>query len=182
MKFFLPLLALVCAAAVLVAQTNAPAAKAQRAPTQIFADTLEAELKTHTAVYRGNVRVEDPQMKLTCGVLTASMPEGGKRIESIVAEQNVVVDSLDEKGRNSHATAEKLVYTYKVVGTVTNETIELSGNPQLTNSRMGLLEAELIIWNKTADKFSVKAPRTTINTGASNSIPAALTLPTGPKN
>lgn len=182
MKFLLPIIAFVCAAAALAAQTNAPAAKAERAPTQIFSDTLEAELKTRTAVYRGNVRVEDPQMKLTCGVLTASMPEGGKRIESIIAEQKVVVDALDEKGQNSHATAEKLVYTFKVIGNVTNETIELSGNPQLTNSQLGRLEGELIIWNKTADKFSVKAPRTSINTGVSNSIPSALTPPAGPKN
>ena len=125
-----------------------------------------------------------PQMKLTCGVLTASMPEGGKRIESILAEQNVVVDSLDEKGQNSHATAEKLVYTYKVTGGITNEMIELSGNPSpaLTNSQVGRMEGKLIIWNMTTGKVSVKEPRTSFNIPGSNSIPSALTLPTGPKN
>ena len=182
MKFFLPLIAFVAAAAALVAQTNAPVAKPERAPTRIFSDSLEADLKTHTAVYRGNVRVEDPQMKLTCDVLTASMPEGGKRIESIIAETNVVVDALDEKGRNSHATAGKLVYTYKVVGVVTNENIELSGNPRVTNAIYGLLEGELITWDKTADKVFVKAFAGAFRPGGSNSIPSALKLPATPKN
>ena len=184
MKFLLPLIALVCAAAALVAQTNATASKAQRGDTQILSDFLEAGLTSHTAVYRGNVRVEDPLMKLTCELLSARFVTNNSKleIESIIAEKNVVVDRLDEKGRNSHATAEKLVYTYKVTGTVTNEIIELSGNPQLTNAQLGRLEGELIIWNKTTDIVNVKAPRTSIKIPGSNSIPSALTLPTGPKN
>ena len=48
----------------------------------------------------------------------------------MVAETNVIVDYFREKGEKTHATGEKLVFTYSVTnGTTTNELMELTGKP-----------------------------------------------------
>src|ERR1051325_6931878 len=127
MKVLWLTISLAVLAAALVAQTGSPSsAKPERAPTVITSDAVDFDLKTRLAVYRGNVRVEDPTMTLTCATMTAKVPESGGPIESLVAEQNVVIDATDDKGRITHGTCDKLVYTYHVAGGVTNETVELT--------------------------------------------------------
>ena len=115
------------------AQTNLTLSTttAPHAPTEIFSDMVDFDLNTRVAVYRGNVRVNDPQMKLSCELLTATAPAGGGRIESIVAERNVVIEMRDESGQTNHATGDKLVYTFKIVDGVTNEVAVLTGHPRL---------------------------------------------------
>jgi lipopolysaccharide transport protein LptA len=134
----------------LMASTNA--LPRERPPTEIFSDSADFNLKTHIAIYTGHVRVVDPQMKLTCDVLTAKVPESGGKIDSIVAEGNVVIDTADEQGRPIHATGNKAVYAYKVENSVTNETVELTGHPRV-ESPMGLLTGETVVWDRLNNKF-----------------------------
>ena len=75
--------------------TNKPAT--ERAPTEIFSDTADFDLKNRIGVYRGNVRVTDPQMKLTCDTLTAQVSTNGGRPESIIASGNVQVPDVRRK-------------------------------------------------------------------------------------
>ena len=58
------------------ATTNSPAAPPPpRAPTQIYSDnSADFDLNGHQAIYRGHVRVDDPEMKLTCALLVADVP------------------------------------------------------------------------------------------------------------
>ncbi len=75
----------------------------------------------------------DAFRRLTANRLTANWnsPTGGP--SSFVADQNVVIDVPDKKGELSHATADKLTYTHKIENGTTNQTIELTGHPQVTN-------------------------------------------------
>src|SRR5213083_1870362 len=61
--------------------------------------------KLKTYIYRGNVRVDNPQMKLRCELLTIESPEftNGCKFNRATALTNVVIDWVDESGTN-HAT------------------------------------------------------------------------------
>ena len=174
MKVLWPAIVLVIFAATLGAQNNSPPpVQLGSASTVITNDTVEFDLKTRVAVYRGNVRVEAPGMVLTCDLMTAKVPESGGRIESIVAEHNVVIDATDEKGRVTHGTCDKLVYTYTVVGSVTNETVVLTGHPLLKNP-MGNLTGDPIIWDKANGRVSANNEKMELRGGGTPSIPSLL--------
>jgi lipopolysaccharide transport protein LptA len=161
------------------AQTNPPAPvakRAERSPTEITSDSVDFDLKTRMAVYRGHVRVDDSLMKLTCEVLTATVPESGGRIESIVAEQNVVIDAIDAKGHTNRASGDKVVYTCKVEGSVTNEVIELIGNPRL-EAPQGTLTGDLIVWDKANNRVRATNQKMMFRTGGTNSFPALMEKP-----
>jgi lipopolysaccharide export system protein LptA len=124
----------------------------------IHADSADFDLNGHQAVYRGHVRVDDPQMKLSCAQLTTDLPESGGHPSRIVAETNVVIDSTDNKGQTNHVTGDKAVYIYSVQNGVTNETVTLTGNPQpQVENAQGTQAADVITWNRANNRFSFYA-------------------------
>ena len=131
---------------ILRAQTNVSDAT-PRAPTIINSDRADFDIAARKAFYYDNVRVDDPQMKLTCAKMVADLPPEGGHINRIVAETNVVIDSVDEKGQTNHATSDKAVYFYDVQNGVTNETVTLTGNAKVENAQ-GWLTGEPIIWDR----------------------------------
>jgi lipopolysaccharide export system protein LptA len=168
------------------AQTNSPGAPpAPRAPKLIHADSADFDLNGHQGIYRGHVRVDDPQMKLTCAQLTSDLPESGGRPTHIVAETNVVIDFTDDKGQTNHATSDKAVYLYNVQNGVTNETVTLTGNPQMENAQ-GTQAGDVIIWDRANNKIHFDNPhmilRQNLNgaTADTNSPPAAVEKPASP--
>jgi lipopolysaccharide transport protein LptA len=141
------------------AQTNVTdAPKPARAPTRIDSDRADFDLTARKAFYYGNVRVDDPQMKLTCAQMTADLPQTGGHINRIVAETNVVIDSVDEKGQTNHATSDKAVYFYNVQNGVTNETVTLTGNAKVEYAQ-GWLTGEPIIWDRANNKMHAENQR-----------------------
>jgi len=183
MKILWPTLVLAGFCVALGAQTNptAPAAKpAERPPTQITSDSVDFDLKTRTAVYRGHVRVDDSKMTLTCEVLTAKVPESGGKIDSIVAEQNVVIDTTDAKGQPNRATGDKVVYTYSVANSVTNETVELTGNPRL-EAPQGALTGDTIVWDKANNRVRATNQKMIFNTGGTNQFLTGFEKPADAK-
>jgi lipopolysaccharide transport protein LptA len=168
------------------ATTNSPAASSPtRAPTQIYSDSWDFDKTARQAVYHGHVRVDDPQMKLTCAQLTTDLPESGGRPTHIVAETNVVIDFTDDKGQTNHATSDKAVYHYNVQNGVTNETVTLTGNPQMENAQ-GTQAGDVIIWYRTDNKIHFDNPhmilRQNLNgaTADTNSPPATVEKPASP--
>jgi lipopolysaccharide transport protein LptA len=125
-----------------------------RAPTRIEADRADFDLATREATYFENVRVDDPDMKLHCEWLAANLPQAGGRVDHIVAKTNVVIDFTDEKGQPVHATGDKAVYSYQVQGGVTNETITLTGNPQIEDA-LGTQMGDEIIWDRVNNRMSI---------------------------
>ena len=146
---------MVLAVTAAMAQTTASETQTNK-PTEIFSDSADFDLKTQGVIYRGHVRVTDPQMKLTCDTMTVrTAPEGG-HIESIVAEGDVVVD-IANQGQTNHATGNKLVYTYKVESSVTNDTAVLTGDPRMEEKDMWLT-GDAITWDRTTRNIHVTNP------------------------
>ncbi|HZF02625.1 MAG TPA: LptA/OstA family protein [Methylomirabilota bacterium] len=162
------------------AQTNliAPTNSAPRV-THIDSDSADFDMNARTAIYRGNVRVSDPDMKLTCVRLVADLPQSG-RMNHIVAETNVVIDYTDAKGQTTHATGDKAVYNYAVENGATNETVTLTGNAKVENAQ-GCLTGEPITWNRAADHLTATNPKMIYRQNL-NSTPAETNLPTANTN
>jgi lipopolysaccharide transport protein LptA len=164
--------------------TNAPASKPQppRQLMRIESDSLDVDLTARKAAHHGHVRVDDPEMKLTCENLIADLPQEGGRINHIVAETNVVIDFTDEKGQTMHATGDKMVYDYAVQNGVTNETATLTGNPVLENAQ-GKSTGDVIVLDLIRNHLEIINPRIiyrqNINgvTADTNSPPATTNSP-----
>jgi lipopolysaccharide transport protein LptA len=167
--------------------TNAPALKPNppRQPTKIESDRVDFDLTARKAAYHGHVRVDDPEMKLTCENLTADLPQDGGRINHIVAETNVVIDFTDEKGQTMHATGDKMVYGYVVQNGATNETVTMTGNPELENAQ-GKSTGDVIVWDRARNHLDITNPkivfRQNINgaTAGTNSPAATTNGPAAP--
>ena len=151
------LIALIVVAAGMAARAGAGTNAAPQPPgaTDIFSDSADFDGIARTIVYSGHVRVTDPNMKLTCVRLVAEMPQSGGRVNRIVAETNVVIDSADPKGETIHATGDRAVYDFQAADSVTNETVTLTGNAEVENA-MGWMTGEPIVWNRATGHLSAK--------------------------
>jgi lipopolysaccharide transport protein LptA len=152
-----------------------------RGPTLIRSDSADFDLAGHEATYHGHVRVDDPQMKLACEQLIADVPQAGGHVNHIVAETNVVIDFTDNKGQTNHATSDKAVYIYQEQGGVTNETVTLTGNPQIENAK-GTLTGDVIVWDRLNNHMSASNQKMVFRQNfngapADTNPPAAMTTP-----
>lgn len=140
------------------------------AETHITSLSVDFDLKSRTAIYRGNVRVDDPRVALTCELLTATIPESSGRVDSIIAETNVVITLID-KGATNRATSAKAVYTYSVNDGKTNEVLELLGSPAI-ESPQGTLTGDAITWDRINDTIKATNQRMTVRQDGSDSTNA----------
>lgn len=133
-----------------------------RAEDSIIPTTQSTNIETHISsktavfqhierqvIYRGDVVVDDPRVHITCDVLTARLPAVAKRVDSIVAESNVVM-LVPDKGTTNRATADKAIYTFSVNAGVTNEVLELTGSPAIERPD-GTLTGTKITWDRAKD-------------------------------
>lgn len=147
MKLFLILL-LAGTCGFLRAQTNAPATNSPPSETVITSDTGRFDGVTRQMFYVGHVIVIDPKATLNCEHLTVNLPPDGGHPTNIVAVTNVVIDTLDDKGQTNHITADKAVYSYGVVGAVTNELITFTGgkpSPKVENPQFTIYGEPLVL-------------------------------------
>ena len=125
--------------------------------TDIYSDSADFDGNEHTVTHRGNVRVIAPDLKLTCALLTADLPQSGGRLSHVVAETNVVLDAKDSKGQPIHATGDRAVYIYNVENGVTNDTVTLTaltGNPQpQVENAQGTIAADVIVWDRAGNIY-----------------------------
>lgn len=152
MKAFLSILLIVAALRVPAAESFlSETTSSTNLETRIDSDSVDFDLKSRQAVYRGHVRVEDPRVALTCDLLTARVPNEGKRVDSIIAESNVVI-LIPDKGVTNRATAAKAIYTYQISAGKTNETLELTGLPApCIETPQGTLTGDTITWDRGTD-------------------------------
>jgi lipopolysaccharide transport protein LptA len=137
-KFFLPFLFLIAAAPAPAAE---PGKRAGATNEMVIECDNGFEYLAPKAIYQGNVRVTDPQMKLTCELMTVFFQTNSGRIDTIIAENNVAIRQQD-----TVATGERAVYT------ATNDIVTLSGNAVL-DTPQGLLRGALIILDRKNNKL-----------------------------
>jgi lipopolysaccharide transport protein LptA len=161
----------------LFAQTNVTdLPKPERPPTLINSDTAEFDLTARRAIYRGHVQVDDPQMTLTCVLLTADLPQPGGSMKHIVAETNVVIFSIDEKSQTNHATSDKAIYDFNIQDGVTNETVTLTGHAKMENSQ-GTLTGEPIIWDRQKNRLTAMNQKMVFNQSATSEFTGTNAAP-----
>ncbi len=128
-------------------------AKAQ--PTHVFSDSLRYAMKAGEAIYRGHIRVEDPRMKLRSELLTAQFPVEGSnttQIEKIVAEKDVFIDFISERGDTNHASGDRAVYHSIATGKTTNQVMELTGHPRIDMTN-GWMTADMFTFDQLQDRI-----------------------------
>lgn len=159
-------IALATVAAALAAHAGSGTNAARRLSlTDIYSDASEYDGRANTVTYRDQVRLVGPDMKLTCALLIADIPQSGGRLSHVVAQTNVVfdatnvvVDAKDPKGRTVRVTSDKAVYDYSVQDGVTNETITLTGSPQpqaliFLDAEIATNSADVIIYDRAKDSL-----------------------------
>ena len=139
-----------------MAVTNAPVAKALDQEVVVTSDHGRFDGLTRQMIYVGHVFVTDAKSEMRCGQLTVGLPADGGHPTNMVAVTNVVIDALDEKGQTNHITADKAVYAYDVINTVTNETITFTGGnpmPKVDNPQF-IIYGEPLVLNLATKQFS----------------------------
>jgi lipopolysaccharide export system protein LptA len=125
----------------------------------LFSERFEMDTVTRIAEFWGGVRGNSAGMQLKSEWLTATLPKSGtgttNHLEHLLAKTNVVIDFADLRERKIHATGQEAAYDYKVRSAVTNEVLELTGNPTVETTgtnRAAWMTAEVI----TADRAQGK--------------------------
>ena len=136
-------------------------------------------MKSNVYVYREDVHIDNPQMKLACELLTVEAPKmtNGNRLNRATALTNVVIDWVDNNGTN-HATSDQAVYTYVITNLAegltqphfeTSSIVVLTGNPVVTN-HMFRWEGDPLKWDRINDVItSPNFKQQTIYQGETNS-------------
>lgn len=137
--------------------------------THISSKTAVFQHTERQVIYRGDVVVEDPRVHITCDTLTARLPATGKRVDSIIAESNVVM-LVPDKGTTNRATADKAVYTFSINAGVTNEVLELTGSPAIERPD-GTLTGTKITWDRLKDTVTADNQHMTFR---GTNVPAGL--------
>ncbi len=151
------------ASALVTADNPATSAKTN-SQTEISSDNFDYDRNTGFAIFRGNVRVDNPQANLVCDTLTAKLSAGGTKasgVDNVVAEHGVVINYSDERGEKTHATAEKAVFASTVANGATNKILDLTGNPVLERTN-GWIMADLITVDQTARMIRAEGNHHTI--------------------
>jgi lipopolysaccharide export system protein LptA len=178
----------------IVARTNSPAEAnppAEVRPTEIQSSSSQFLLKSNVFIYQGDVRVDNPQLKLTCELLTIENPKlASGKFNRATAETNVIIDFVSGTPPDlttNHSTSDKAVYTYTLTNIATapaerwqtNALVVLTGNPVVTNLQ-GRFTGDPIIMDRIADTItSPNMSRMTINQGQTNT--PSLFDASGPK-
>lgn len=100
-------------------RTNTPAGETPG--IDIFSDQFEYAELSGLGVYQGDVRVVGTNLTSTSGRLTIVLPVAERRLQSLTAEQNVIIDY-----ESIHATGERAFYSQDT------GLIQLSGEPMPT--------------------------------------------------
>jgi lipopolysaccharide transport protein LptA len=100
------------------ATTTTNAAAEQTSGIDIYSDQFEYAEQSGVGVYQGNVRVTGTDLASTAGKLTIVLPAAERRLQTLTAEQKVIVDY-----EKIHATGERAFYSAET------DLIQLTGQP-----------------------------------------------------
>ncbi|MCF7669751.1 MAG: hypothetical protein K9N48_08260 [Verrucomicrobia bacterium] len=145
------------------AATNSATGTTQKQKViEITSRRFELDSQKGIAEYIGHVKVDDPQMQISCDVLSVLLSTNGT-LRTITAEAtNGVVDIVllqKQQGgtvRKTHAEAQKAVYSTET------ELVELTGNPVVRNN-MGTLWGDVITVDRVMGKMNATNPRMELN-------------------
>ncbi|MBI3416332.1 MAG: hypothetical protein HY043_13640 [Verrucomicrobia bacterium] len=110
----------------LIKSATADSVTATNQAVEVLSKRFEFDPKSNVAIFKENVRATEPErLKLNCDLLTARLPADGGRLESILAEQHVVMDLADNNG-DLHAEGAKAEYA---LGRESEDSVRITGEP-----------------------------------------------------
>lgn len=177
----------------------------------ITARTLSYDHTAGIAIYKGDVRVEDPEMIMNCGLMTirlqlAPKPGATNNLPATNASTNATASSgtntaslakpaweFDSRKINS-VDAEQDVVIFlkkdkskasgdKAVFTSGTGKMELTGNSYIETEN-GYLFGDVITWDRNGNTLNATNPRTVLRSdlkGRTNRVVQPAPAPTGPK-
>ena len=175
MKRFVILLLLATSGLLLRAQTNT-----LPPDQQLIIDSEHGRFDgvARQMIYEDKVFVTDGKSRLYCEKLIVDLPPEGGHPTNIVALTNVVIYALDDKGQTNHITADKAVYRYHVVDSVTNSIITFTGgnpSPKAESSQFIIygepLTLDLITRQFSGEHYHMIFKQTTNSVTGTNSSP-----------
>lgn len=110
---------------------------------------------TRQIVYYDHVVLTNAQLRGACERLTINLPpqDAGDHPTNAVAETNLDVIYIDNKGKTNYLTADKGIYNYSVINGVTNEVCKFTGH--VTNrTDQGWMTAEPLIYDVISGNIS----------------------------
>ena len=126
-----------------MARTNKPAVKPEAERNRMAVITSESyRLSKASADFSGTVRIDHPQMEMECGTLRVALPQRGKKVDSIVAEETVRFQFANDEGKTLKGRANKAVYSYTITPSGTNDVLELIGYPVLEDGEGSIFRDE----------------------------------------
>jgi lipopolysaccharide transport protein LptA len=128
-----------------------PAAGSTDESIELLADAFDFDSQTGLAVWRRNVRGQNPKLNLTCELLTASTTSN--KLDRIIAETNVLLKITETNGVST-ARGDKAVYS------TSTETLVLSGTDPMIESESShfQLRASLITYDLENRKLRAEGP------------------------
>jgi lipopolysaccharide transport protein LptA len=140
------------------ASTNA--VPAQLDTIEIFSDRFDYAKTSGQGVYRGHVRVTGTNLALVAGTLTVDIPMQDRRLERLVATENVVVDYIVD-GNKTQARGQRVTYeadndTFRVTGAPSWRADEREGRGDelLLDRKSGVFESTGNAWLKMPSRGS----------------------------
>lgn len=143
------------------AQTN-PVASTSSTPQQeigLHAGHAHYDGNARQLVYYDHVVVTNAQGRLTCERLTINLPPesaADSHPTNAVAEINLDIIFVDNRGKTNHLTCDKGIYDYSVVNTITNETFTFTGHATNTMAE-GWFSGEPLIWDNIKKTFDLNS-------------------------
>lgn len=156
----------------LLSNPKAQTVAGKPAATDQFAEIFSHEyvLSSSEVLFLGNVRIVHPQMNWQCEKISIALLGRGGMVEKILAEPKVTFEAVNEKGQKISGAGDQAVYTRRVASGVTNEIVELTGNPATLQATNGLIIANrVLVLDLATGKFIVPPGRYRI-LGPTNSI------------
>lgn len=137
------------------AQTNSPATNSRQQEIGLHSDSAYFDGNARQVVYYGHVVATNAQGRLMCERLTIDLPPEGatdNHPTNAVAETNLDIIFINNKGETNHLVADKGIYSYNVVNSITNELFTFTGHATNTGPQ-GLFTGEPLIWNQVENRF-----------------------------
>jgi hypothetical protein len=124
--------------------------------THISSKHAYFDYRKHYLISYDTVKLEDPRIAMTCEYLMARFPtNGSQQVELAIAETNVVA-IISTNGTTYTIQAPKAVYTFQTTGSITNQTLLLTGTPEPTiwwqqdnspTAKTNTFAAKRILWD-----------------------------------
>jgi beta-lactamase regulating signal transducer with metallopeptidase domain/lipopolysaccharide export system protein LptA len=141
-------------------------------PVVVSAGHFQSDENRRHLEYFDQVVVTHGQERLACERLTVNLPpDGTGHPTNAVAETNVDIIFMDDKGQTNHLTCDQGIYDYSVANQVTNETFTFRGHATVRTAQ-GLFNGEPMVWDPLKHTFySCTLTKMRLEEHASDNVP-----------